>query len=284
MTMTSKRSYSTFAKFSFVALSAAFLAVGSVGCVSQGKYDQAVSQTEITRAQLKRTEAALSAKGVQLEQSNIELTQTRADIDKLKKEIAQLEELDKTKTGDVVTSRSRIGELQKRLGELEAAQRAAEARAAVYKNLTLRLKKQIDDGDLAIVIRDGRMVLQLPNDVLFDTGRTELKTAGKNALKAVADVMKFMAHRQFQISGHTDNVPIHNGQFASNWELSSGRALRVVHFLIGEGVDAQVLSAAGYSEVDPVSSNETPEGRKQNRRTEITLQPNIDELVKIPNH
>jgi len=179
-------------------------------------------------------------------------------------------------------SGSRISDLQKRLGALEAAQRAAEARAALDKDLSFRLKQQIDDGDLALVIRDGRMVLQLPNDVLFDSGQTELKPAGKKALEAVAGVMQVMGHRAFQIAGHTDNVPSKNHRFGSNWELSSGRALGVVHFLVGKGVQPAMLSAAGYAEIDPVAANETVEGKKKNRRTEITLQPNIDELVKVP--
>ena len=119
-------------------------------------------------------------------------------------------------------------------------------------------------------------------DVLFDTGRTELKPAGKAALKAIAEVIRIMPERQFQVAGHTDNVPIRTERFPSNWELSTGRALRVVHFLIGEGAEPSSLSAAGYSEIDPVASNDTPEGRRRNRRTEITLQPNIDELVKVP--
>jgi chemotaxis protein MotB len=126
------------------------------------------------------------------------------------------------------------------------------------------------------------MVLRLSNDVLFDTGRTELKPAGKQALEAVAGVLASMPDRHFQIAGHTDNVPIHNAQFASNWELSSGRALRVVHFLIDHDVKPVMLSAAGYGEMDPVSTNDDPGGRKFNRRTEITLQPNIDELVPVP--
>lgn len=246
------------------------LALG--GCVSKGKYDQAVAQTQITRAELAKETDLVRAK-------SSELDARKADIDTLKAEIARLEAMDVTKTGE---SRSRIGELQKRLADLQAAQRAAEARAALYRNLTLKLKKQIDDGDLQIVIRDGRMVLQLPNDVLFDTGRTELKPAGKAALGAIAEVMASMPDRHFQIAGHTDNVPIHNDLFSSNWELSSGRALRVVHYLVGQGVPEPELSAAGYSEIDPVASNQTPEGRKKNRRTEITLQPNIDELVKVP--
>lgn len=277
-----KTSLTPIALSAIVALSGAVLG----GCVSKGKYDQAIREgratTETTRAQLKRTEAMLQEKDALLEQTNGELSQRRADIASLKAAIEQLEQLDRSKSGDVAASRARIGELQKRLTELEAAQRASEARATLYKDLTFKLKKQIDDGDLAIVLRDGRMVLQLPNDVLFDTGRTELKPAGKAALGAVAEAIKLMPNRQFQVAGHTDNVPIHNDRFASNWELSTARALRVVHFLIGEGADAAALSAAGYSEVDPIASNSTPEGRKQNRRTEITLQPNIDELVKLP--
>ena len=263
--------------------------VALVACVSQGKYDKAVATTETTRAELQKknaelqkTHAELQQRAALLEQTSTELAQQRAEAARLLEEIEQLEELDNARAGEHAATRSRIGVLQKRLAELEAAQRASEARAALYKDLSVKLKKQIDDGDLSLVIRDGRMVLQLPNDVVFDTGRTEIKPAGKAALKAVADVMKLMPQRQFQVSGHTDNVPIHNDRFASNWELSTGRALRVVHFLIGQGADATVLSAAGYSDVDPVASNASPDGRKMNRRTEITLQPNIDELVKIP--
>jgi chemotaxis protein MotB len=258
----------------------------STSCVSQGKYDRAVQEgranVELTRAELRRTEDRLRSQSSTLEQLTAELAHRQDVISRLRSELDQLDAVASARSGDVATSRARIGELQRRLVELEAAQRASEARAALYRDLTFRLKKQVDAGDLAIVIRDGRMVLQLPNDVLFDTGRTEIKPAGKNALRAVAEVIRALPRRQFQVAGHTDNVPIHNDQFASNWELSTGRALRVVHFLIGEGADGSVLSAAGYSEVDPIANNGSPEGRKQNRRTEITLQPNIDELVRLP--
>ena len=253
------------------------LALG--GCVSKGRYDEAVAVTQTTRAELEKKNSQLAQTSTQLQQSNSELASRKTEIDKLRTEIERLVQLDRSHTGEQMT---RISELRKRLAELEAAQRAAEHRARVYQELTLKLKKQIDDGDLEVVVRNGRMVLLLPNDVLFDTGRTELKPAGKSALEAVATVISSMPQRQFQISGHTDNVPIHNSQFASNWELSTGRALRVVHFLVGEGVTETNLSAAGYSEVDPIAPNQTPDGRRKNRRTEITLQPNIDELVQLP--
>ena len=249
------------------------------GCVSKDRYDHAVAVTQTTRAELAQTSTQLRQSNAELANRNTEIENRDAEIEKLRVEIRRLVQMDLTHSGEQM---SRMSELRKRLAELETAQRAAEARARVYKELTLKLKKQIDDGDLEVTVRDGRMVLLLPDDVLFDTGRTDLKPAGKSALEAVATVIAAMPARRFQVSGHTDNVPIHNGQFASNWELSTGRALRVVHFLVGQGVAQGNLSAAGYSEVDPIAPNESPEGRRKNRRTEITLQPNIDELVQVP--
>lgn len=271
-------------KTSLVLLVASAVALG--GCVSKGKYDQAVAATETTRAELEKKNAELEKKNsllektsTQLQQSSTDLEARKGEIAKLRAEIDRLVQLDRSHTGEQM---ARITELRRRLAELEAAQRAAEYRAAVYRDLTLKLKKQIDDGDLEVIVRNGRMVLLLPNDVLFDSGRTELKPAGKTALEAVASVIAAMPDRHFQVSGHTDNVPIKNAQFASNWELSAGRALRVLHFLVGQGVTETNLSAAGYSEIDPIATNQTPDGRRKNRRTEITLQPNIDELVQIP--
>ena len=175
-----------------------------------------------------------------------------------------------------------LDQAKQRLEELRKAQAAAEQRAALFRDLALKLKKMVDAGELKIVLRDGRMVLQLPNEVLFDSGRTVLKSNGKEALATIAQALNSLAERHFQVAGHTDNVPIQNANFASNWELSCGRALVVVHFLVGEGVPSHLLSAAGYGEFDPVASNEQADGRQANRRTEIALQPKIDELVAVP--
>lgn len=251
----------------------------SAGCVSKGKYDEAVSQTQLTRAELQRRDRALAQRNADLMVTNAELEARAEEIARLKNELYVLgrsSDVDRTKSG------ARIAELAKRLSDLEAAQSAAEARAAFYREISLKLKDQIDSGDLDVVIRDGRMVLRLPNDVLFDTGRTELKPAGKQALAAIAKVLAMYPQRHFQVAGHTDDVPIHNDRFASNWELSSGRALGVLHFLVDKGVSAHALSAAGYGEVDPIATNASVDGKKKNRRTEITLQPTIEEMVKVP--
>lgn len=253
-------------------LALSFVTIALGGCVSRGKYDAAVAQTETTRAELSKKSAALGDAQTQLNQREQEAARLAALID----------QLSSTSSKERASSDARVTELRKRLDELRAAQATAESRAAVFRDVAKRLQQQIDSGELQVITRDGRMVLVLPNDVLFDTGKVDIKPAGKAALGAVADVLKSMPNRQFQISGHTDNVPIHNADFASNWELSSGRALGVVHFLLGKGVPPAMLSAAGYGEVDPVAPNADASNRKRNRRTEITLQPEIGELIHVP--
>jgi chemotaxis protein MotB len=181
------------------------------------------------------------------------------------------------------------GEIQSRdheLSELAAADRRLQAhldeqttRARLLEQFVQKFKALIDAGQLQIVTRGGRLVLQLPNDILFDSGQTAIKPAGEDALTRVALVLATIRDRRFQVAGHTDNIPMQTLRFPSNWELSTARALEVVKLLVAKGVDPNALSAAGYGEFDPIASNDTPEGRAKNRRIEITLQPNLDELV-----
>lgn len=290
------------------------LAIASSACVSSGRYDQALQDAHDARAERDRiakdgaqARVALSSKISQLEAGISALEQrakerdaalvtatTRGDDlqrrldeatsvnESLKKELARLgKDADKLlqEKGALASS---LSDARSRLEELRRAQAAAESRAQLFRDLALKLKKMVDAGDLSIVLRDGRMILQLPNDVLFDTGKVEIKPAGKTALEQVAAVMKTIGGRRFQVAGHTDTVPIATARFPSNWELSAGRALAVVHLLVDAGVDAKMLSAAGYGEFDPVASNDSADGKRKNRRTEIALVPNIDELVAIP--
>ncbi len=167
-----------------------------------------------------------------------------------------------------------------RLEELRKQKAAAEERAAVFRNLVAKLRQMVDSGQLKVVIRDGRMIIALPNDILFDSGSTSLKKAGKEALAKVAKILTAV-DRKFLVVGHTDNVPIKTSQFPSNWELSTARAVEVVQLLVKEGMNPKTLTAAGYSEFDPVAANDTPDHKAQNRRIEIVLQPNLADLPPL---
>jgi chemotaxis protein MotB len=168
------------------------------------------------------------------------------------------------------------------LDELRKQKAASEARLKLFDEFLAKFKRMIDAGKLDITVRRGQIVLALGTDILFDTGKTDIKDDGKAALTEVAEALKTVSGRRFQVAGHTDTVPIKTKDFASNWELSTARAVAVVKLLVERGVRSDALSAAGYAEFDPASPNNTERGRTKNRRIEIVIVPNIEELVKMP--
>lgn len=290
------------------------LVLAATGCVSKATYQEAVADAESARVQMaahdrryageirqrdveiarlhgevlalqlvvKAREKALdtstaTSRGLQKElddqtamnqQLRGELTRLGKDVDKLLSVKGNLS--------------SALDDAKARLEELRKAQAAAESRAALFRSLALKFERMINAGQLAVVLRHGRMTLQLPDDVLFDSGKIFIKPAGKAALEEIAGALQTMGARRFEVAGHTDNEPIRQSGYASNWELSTARGLAVVQFLAKSGVPPTAMSAAGYGEFDPVADNDTPEGMARNRRTEIVLQPNIDELVSVP--
>jgi chemotaxis protein MotB len=205
-------------------------------------------------------------------QEQKEKTDAETQIADLKKRIAELE----GKVGQ--TDEQTKAELE----ELRKQKEAADARAKLFDDFVKKFKSMIDAGKLDITTRRGQIVLALATDVLFDEGKTEIKPDGKTALGEVAAALKGVPGRRFQVAGHTDNLPVHNKEFPSNWELSTARAVAVVKLLVKEGVKADSVSAAGYAEFDPAQANASDKGRAKNRRIEIVLVPNIEELVKMP--
>ena len=174
-----------------------------------------------------------------------------------------------------------LAEAQKRMEELKKAQAQAEARAAQFRKLVTQFKALTDAGKLQVEIRENRMIVRLGDKILFDPGKTDLKPEGKDALTQVTAVLKSLPNRNFQVAGHTDNVPIKSKRFRSNWDLSTARAVEVTNFMIGAGMEPKRLSAAGYADQSPVVPNDSPDNMAKNRRIEITLVPNLDDLPPI---
>ncbi len=184
---------------------------------------------------------------------------------------------------------SKAGSLEQRLKstkteliELRKAREIAERRAAQYRKLNEKFASMVASGKLTVKIRGGKMVIQLDNAILFDPGKVKLRKAGQEALVEIAKILQDFSDRQFLVAGHTDNVPVSGKKFGSNWALSTARAVEVVSFLQTNGVDPKAMAAAGYGEHDPVAPNDTAESRTLNRRIEIILMPNLDELPKLP--
>ncbi len=175
-----------------------------------------------------------------------------------------------------------LTEAQQREAELRRRQQAAEARLSTYRNMVAQFQSMISAGQLRVRTVRGRMVIELPAGILFDSGRAELRAEGQQVLRQVAVVLAQIRDRDFLVAGHTDNVQLgRGGRFADNWELSAGRALNVVRFLSSNNVAAVHLGGAGYAEFQPARPNDTDENRAQNRRVEIVLMPNIEELPDL---
>lgn len=248
---------------------------------------QATHKKKMTALQKLRDDDAAAAK-----QRETELTAERDTLRTAKADLEkQLDETTQAKTamedrlkqlGENVTALTTENkQASAQLEELRRQKAAAEARAATFRKLVTRLQQMIDSGQLKVAIRNGRMLIALPNDVLFDSGSSVVKPEGAKALERVAQVLSTVPDRAFLVAGHTDNVPIRTASYASNWELSTARAVNVVQILVKAGLSPKVLSAAGYSEFDPVARNDSEKNRAQNRRIEIVLQPNLSDLPSL---
>jgi chemotaxis protein MotB len=251
------------------------------GCKTQKDIDKAVQaakdeQVAACDAKMKDAQAAFDAK-----------------IGEKDKRMAGLENEVKRLGGDLSLVQTQLGQADTQLAstktELQATtaerdqlrklREQAEKEAAQFKEVSMKLKSMVDAGKLQVVTRKGRMVLNLPDNILFPSGSKQLKKEGKEALISVADVLKGVPDRDFIISGHTDNVPVsRGGAFKSNWELSTARAVEVVNLMTSNGVAPEHLSAAGFGEFDPIGDNTTDDGRKKNRRLEIIVMPKIEEI------
>ncbi len=183
---------------------------------------------------------------------------------------------------------SRVDELEKKNGELQASQQELavtvqlkeQALAELTKQqeeLTKKLQSEIASGDVLIKTREGQLVVDLVDQILFDSGESELNEQGKAVLLKVGETLVKSKDKAIWVGGHTDDVPISDklvAKFPSNWELSTARATNVVRFLQEQAkVPGERLVASGFSQFRPLAGNSTKTGRKKNRRIELALLP-----------
>jgi chemotaxis protein MotB len=200
------------------------------------------------------------------------------------------EQLQQTGSQNEALSKN-VQDMQRALDEYKARAAQLERIKQRFELLQQKLKKLTDLG-LKVEIRRNRMVIRLPGDVLFASGQDKLRPEGRPVLDAVADVIrndKQLSARYFQVAGHTDNKPLQGGRFHDNWGLSTMRAREVLVYLVspqdpkkgGGGLNATRLHAAGFGETDPVAKIDTDEGRQQNRRVELVLMPDVEEMLDL---
>jgi chemotaxis protein MotB len=255
----------------FVALAA--LQAGGCG-IDENVYNAAVKDRDAQKQKLAETQSDLDKERAAHKKDADKLATATSKLSALGQDVSRLE-----------TERGNLGgeleQAQKRMEELKKAQAQAEARAAQFRKLVTQFKALTDAGKLQVEIRENRMIVRLGDKILFDPGKTDLKPEGKDALTQVTAVLKDLPNRNFQVAGHTDNVPIKSKKFRSNWDLSTARAVEVLNYMVGAGMEAKRVSAAGYADQSPVVPNDGPDNMAKNRRIEITLVPNLDDLPPI---
>ena len=237
-----------FKKISFISLSLSLLLVFS--CVSKNKYLELETRSNETQAQLEQDTRNLQAQISKLQSENNRLSDT---IEGLKVELRQKQIAVQQKEGE-------ISELEKTRREIESS-----------------LKDQIAQKDIKLEEVEGKLKVTFVDKILFDSGSVMIKSKGEEVLLKLADSFRDNKDQNIAVEGHTDDVQIGSAlldRFPTNWELSTARATAVVRFLQEKGnIEPERLTASGFSFFQPVATNETPEGRKQNRRIEIILVP-----------
>ncbi len=239
-----------------------------LGCVSKSKYESQVSAYR----KLKMEKDTLEQERERLKK---EMDLKNAAIGRFETEVKEWKERHAQAKGEAGTLKDQLEATREELEELRRARAEAEERMRTLKQLEERFRKLIDAGNLEVVNFNGRLVIKLKANILFDPGKVKVREEGVAALRDVAAVLSQFSNRHFQVAGHTDDDPVKRSGFNDNWELSAMRAVAVVRVLQEAGVPPRMLSAAGYSEFQPVKPNDSEENKKFNRRIEITIMPEI---------
>jgi len=209
----------------------------------------------------------------------------RRDMDRLTGQIADLEEDKGRLHGEIDSLTGRLDSTTAEKGRvtdamLKALERVKELEAiaarrkAVFEQIRASLQAMASAGKLKVVMKRGMLVVQMPEAILFDTGKSDLKPEGIAAIQEMTAALLTIPGRRFQLSGHTDD----RGSEETNWKLSLARAMSVLRVMRSAGMPPERISVAGYAWFQPDASNETEEGRSQNRRFELVLVPNLEEL------
>jgi chemotaxis protein MotB len=200
--------------------------------------------------------------------------------------LAQLEEKEKKLLLESTRLENLQKELSQRSAQIEELQRlidASEAQMQQLKNAISNALHNFEGKGLTVVHKNGKIYVSMENKLLFNSGSWSVGQEGQKAVEQLAAVLSKNPDINVLIEGHTDTVPYSGSTLIDNWDLSVKRATAIVRILQRKGVNPTQITAAGRSEFLPIESNKTTEGKAKNRRIEIILAPNLDEISKLLN-
>jgi chemotaxis protein MotB len=231
---------------------------------------------------LQQTEDSLN-----LKQQNLEQLESSLDLLKLQSESALKERITENE-GLLKKIAERENELADRMARVVELEGLIARQKQAMRNLKERLSDALlnfEDKGLTVEARDGKVYVSMENKLLFKSGSWTVEAAGQNAIKSLAGVLAENPDIAILIEGHTDNVPYRGkGPLKGNWDLSTKRATAIVNQLLeNPDILPQNLTAAGRGEYLPIAPNSTRSGRAANRRIEVVLSPQLDEISQIIN-
>jgi len=174
-------------------------------------------------------------------------------------------------------------EREKKVQELEQVLSNKDKAVQDLKNKISNALLNFKENDLTVKVKNGKVYVSLAEQLLFGSGSIEVDNKGVSALQQLAKAIKDQKDINISIEGHTDNVPVSKrSQYMNdNWDLSVMRATSITRILTKAGVYAKQITASGKGEYSPLAANDTPQNKQKNRRTEIIITPNLDELFRI---
>jgi len=246
----------------------------------QKKYDDLSTTYDLLTSKSSRYMAEKAKETKEL-LSQLETTQSElfAKEDQLNKSTLELEE----KERKLLDSQNELELRSLRVAELEAIINRKDSMVTALKQKISKALIGLEGDGLTIEQRNGKVYISLEEDLLFASGKYEINQTGTQALDKLSDALSYQKDLEILVEGHTDSIPLSGrGLVKDNWDLSVMRATSVVKRLTSNtNLDPTQLIAAGRSEFVPISSNLTSEGRGENRRIEMILSPNLDDLFKL---
>ena len=246
----------------------------------QKKYDDLSTTYDLLTSKSSRY---MAEKAKETKELLIQLETTQSELfakeDQLNKSTLELEE----KERKLLDSQNELELRSLRVAELEAIINRKDSMVTALKQKISKALIGLEGDGLTIEQRNGKVYISLEEDLLFASGKYEINQTGTQALDKLSDALSYQKDLEILVEGHTDSIPLSGrGLVKDNWDLSVMRATSVVKRLTSNtNLDPTQLIAAGRSEFVPISSNLTSEGRGENRRIEMILSPNLDDLFKL---
>ncbi len=192
------------------------------------------------------------------------------------------ENLEKTRNLNDSLSNS-LAEREKKVKELEQVLANKDKAVQDLKNKISNALLNFKENDISVTVKNGKVYVSLAEQLLFGSGSIQVDNKGVTALQQLAKAVKDQKDINIMVEGHTDNVPISKKStyMNDNWDLSVMRATSITKILTKAGVSPEQITASGRSEYAPLAINDSQQTRQKNRRTEIIITPNLDELFRI---